>query len=214
MSIASDAGVMAFAMPPAVARGQTVEPRLYRFTVDQYHRMGELGILEDDARVELLEGMIVKTSPIGPPHTYTTQIAHDLIAAGLPSGWTVRMQSPITFERSEPEPDLAVVRGRHADYKRRHPQPAEVGLLIETSDSSLALDRTEKGPIYAGAQIPCYWVINLLDRQVEVYSEPIPATDARPAHYAQQVMFGENDKAPLILDGRTVLLIAVHDLLP
>src|SRR5687768_2821024 len=169
MSIASDAGVTAFAMPPAVARGRTVEPRLYRFTVDQYHRLGELGILEDDARVELLEGMIVKMSPIGPPHAYTTQIAHDLIAAQLPSGWTVRMQSPITLERSEPEPDLAIVRGSHADYKRRHPQLAQVGLLIETSDSSLALDRTEKGPIYADAQVPCYWIINLLDRQVEVY---------------------------------------------
>jgi Uma2 family endonuclease len=124
------------------------------------------------------------------------------------------MQSPITFERSEPEPDLAVVRGSHADYKRRHPRPSEVGLLIETSDSSLALDRTDKRPIYADARIPCYWIINLVDRQVEVYSEPLPATDAAPARYAQQAMFGENDKAPLVLDGRTILEIAVRDVLP
>jgi Uma2 family endonuclease len=176
--------------------------------------MGEAGIFDDGVRVELLEGMIIQMSPIGPPHAYTTQTAHDLIAATLPTGWTIRMQLPILLERSEPEPDVAVVRGKRADYKHRHPSAGDVGLLIETAESSLELDRTEKAIVYASARIPYYWIINLLERQVEVYTEPVPASGSSPARYAHHEVFGENQKVPLILDGRTIAEIPVSDLLP
>ncbi len=189
-------------------------PHLYEFSRQQYHRMGEAGILAPDARVELLEGKIIQMSPIGPAHAYTTQTTCDIIAACLPAGWVVRMQSPITLDNSEPEPDGAVVRGSLADYKQRHPTADKVGLVIETSDSSLEFDRNDKGAIYALACIPCYWIINLLQRQMEVYTDPRPAGNSSPPQYAKREVFPENDTAPLILDGKVVARLLVSNLLP
>lgn len=212
-TVSESTSVSNICVPPVSEAGR--RPRWhYQFSPEQYRRMGELGILGSDAHVELLEGVVVTMSPIGPAHAYTTQRIYDLVAARLPAGWTARMQSPITFERSEPQPDLAIVRGSQADFKRRHPHSAEVGLIVETSDASLDIDRAEKGPIYAAAGIPIYWIINLIQRQVEVYSNPIPATDAAPARYAHEEVFGENDTAPIVLDGQTAIQIAVRDLLP
>jgi Uma2 family endonuclease len=122
------------------------------------------------------------------------------------------VQCAITLGDSEPEPDGAVVRGDARTYLTRYPGPGDVGLVIEVADSTLAADRIDKGRIYARAGIVCYWIVNLVDRQIEVYTSPSGPT-AAPA-FAQQADYHVGDAVPLVLDGTTVVSIPVQDLLP
>src|SRR6266498_4470063 len=145
---------------------------LRRFSVDEYHRMIEIGILDETDRVELLDGYVVLKMPRNPPHDGTIDLVHEALASRLPGGWYARIQEAITLSESEPEPDLAVVRGTRRSYLTQHPGPADVGLLVEVADSSLDRDRNDKGPIYAQAGIPCYWIVNLVDRRIEVFTAP------------------------------------------
>src|SRR5207253_10920762 len=108
----------------------------YRFTVRQYHRMIEVGILTQNDPVELLEGRIVPKMPHNPPHDTAVDLAQTTIAAILPAGWRVRVQSAITTADSEPEPDVAVVRGPARRYARFHPRPRDIAVIIEVADTS------------------------------------------------------------------------------
>src|SRR5262249_30190275 len=130
----------------------------------------------------------------------------------LPPGWDLRVQSAITLKESEPEPDFAVVRGDESAYLARHPGPADIGLVIEVSDSTLDGDRADKGRIYARAGIASYWIVNLIDRQVEVYTAPSGPT-ANPA-FGQRVDYRVGDSVALVLDGASVAQVAVQELLP
>jgi Uma2 family endonuclease len=183
--------------------------------VDEYHRMIETGILDDSDRVELLEGYVVLKMPRNPPHDGTIQIVNRQLRQVLPTGWDIRIQSAITLSESEPEPDLTLVRGDERTYLSHHPGPDDVGLIIEVADSTLERDRKDKGRIYARENIPLYWIINLSDGQVEVYSLPSgPGT--QPA-YAQRQDFSvqtPGNQVPLILDGQLVAQIRVQELLP
>jgi hypothetical protein len=123
----------------------------------------------------------------------------------------LRIQSAVTTDDSEPEPDIAAVRGPARRYLRRHPEPADIATLIEIAESSLHYDRQVKGPIYARAKIPIYWIINLVDNQVEVYTNPVGGANPR---YRQRRVFGIDDIVPLVIDGREITGIAVSDLLP
>lgn len=148
-------------------------PPMHRFTVEEYYRMGETGILAADARVELLEGQIIDMLPIGPFHSSVGSRLHDLFAMAGGVRWHVRSQYPIHLSaRSEPQPDIALVKPRQDYYQNAHPTPADVFLLVEVADSSLKFDREEKSPAYARAGIAEFWIINLLDKVVEVYREP------------------------------------------
>src|SRR5262249_26845898 len=130
----------------------------------------------------------------------------------LPSGWRVRVQSAITTGDSEPEPDLTVVPGPASRYFDHHPTPSEIAVLMEVADSTLTRDRQDKGRLYARAGIGCYWIINLVDRQIEVYTDPTgPVTNSG---YRQSRVFGINDAVPLVLGGQEVAQIPVRDLLP
>jgi Uma2 family endonuclease len=183
-----------------------------RFTVGEYHRLTELGILTEDDNLELLEGYLVLKMPRNPPHDGTLHRVFKRLARALPAGWDVRVQSAVTLADSEPEPDLAVVRDDPAGYTTRHPAAADVGLVVEVSDSTLLGDRTDKGRIYARAGIPCYWIVNLPDRQVEVYSSPSGVT-ASPG-YGQRQDYRAGDAVPLTLDGVALAAVPVQDLLP
>jgi len=130
----------------------------------------------------------------------------------LPPGWDLRVQSAITLTDSEPEPDFAIVRGDERAYLTRHPAAADVGLVIEVSDSTLLADRDDKGRIYARAAIPCYWIVNLLDRQVEVYT--IPGGPASTGGYSQRADYRGRDRMDLPLGDGTSIQVAVADLLP
>ncbi len=174
--------------------------------------MIEAGVLPEDERVELLEGWIVPKMPHHPPHDGTIDITEERLRGALPAGWRIRVQSAITTSDSEPEPDVAVVRGTARSFLTRHPGPADIGLLIEVSESTLQRDRTEKARLYARAQIGWYWLINLVDRQVEVHSDPTGPV-AEPA-FRQVRVYGIQDSVPFVLDGVEVASIPVSDILP
>lgn len=185
---------------------------LRRFSVAEYHKLIEIGILTEDDNLELLEGYLVHKMSRNPPQDAAIQKIMKKLFRLLPPDWDLRVQSAITLSTSEPELDLAIVRGDENNYVARHPGPADIGLVIEVADTTLTGDRVDKGRIYAQAGIPCYWIINLVGRQVEVYTSPSGAT-ATPA-YGQRQDFTINDDIALTLDGTTVATINVRDLLP
>lgn len=185
---------------------------VWRFSVDEYHRLIELGILTEDDPVELLEGLIVPKMPRNPLHDSGIQIGTRLLPPLVPAGWQLRVQCAITTGESEPEPDFAIVRGDERTYRNQHPKPTDISTLMEVSDSSLDRDRHEKGRLYARANILIYWIINLIDRQVEVYTDPT-GPDANPK-YRQRQDYRVGDSVPLIINGQEVARIAVADLLP
>jgi Uma2 family endonuclease len=185
---------------------------IHRFTVDEYHQMIQKGILQEDTLVELLDGWIVPKMPRNPPRDLTIDLAQDVIRSVLPAGWRLRIQSAITIDSSEPEPDLAIVRGPAERYLSNHPKPQDIAIVIEVADSSLAHDREEKGKLYAQARIPIYWIINLVNRQVEVYSRP-SGPDPSPG-YRRREDYLINDSVPLVLAEKEVVQVAVKSLLP
>jgi Uma2 family endonuclease len=142
-----------------------------RYTVEQYFDLVTQGLLQPDDRVELLEGIIVAAPPIDPPHASGTTRVDTALRRGLGGRAVVRNQQPfIVGGYSVPEPDVAVVPGTEADYDTRHPTQAL--LIVEVAASSLSQDRLTKSRIYAAAQVPEYWVLNLRDRCVEVSRDP------------------------------------------
>jgi len=143
----------------------------YRFSREQYYQMAQMGLFEDK-RVELIEGEIVEMTPVGPEHFATGDQIQDVFRRAFGKGYWVRFQGPLTLGESEPEPDVTVIKGNRADYRTKHPETAV--LVVEVADTSLEYDRTYKMSLYARAGIPEYWIVNLRDRQVEVYREPAP----------------------------------------
>lgn len=174
--------------------------------------MGEAGVLTEDDRVELLEGWIVPQTIHNPRHDATIDQVQETVRPPLPRGWRVRIQSAITTGESEPEPDLAIVAGQAASFVSRHPGPAEIALVIEVADSSLATDRELKGRIYARARIPMYWIVNLIDTVLEVYRDPT-GPGPLPAFRTREV-FGLDDSIRLVIGGQDLGAIAVRGLLP
>jgi Uma2 family endonuclease len=185
--------------------------RLFRFTVEQYERMSETGILGPGDRVELLEGWIVEKMTHNPPHATALDLAQELLRGLLPAGWRLREQKPIRIPGSEPEPDLCVVRGPVKRYAHGHPTPADIALVVEVAESSLEDDRKYKGGIYARARIPVYWIINLEEAKVEVYIQP---KGGKTPGYQQRQDYGIKEAVPLVIEGREIGLIPVSELLP
>lgn len=198
-----------------VPRDEPTSPTamLHRFTVEEYHRLPPLGEA-GTARTELLDGWIFDMTPIGPTHASVVGQAGDTLRPFVPPGWHLREEKPVSLSHSEPQPDVGIVKGRRADYRKRHPGPKDIGLLIEVSDTTLALDRTFRAVVYAAANVHHYWIINIPDRQLEVHSDPRPAADGQPAFYAARRILRAGDKVPLILDGQTGAEVEVAELLP
>ena len=142
------------------------------WTVEEYHRMIEAGIINEDDNIELLDGRIVEMSPQTPLHAGTTQRSSDYIKQLLAGQAHVRMQLPITLASSEPEPDIAVVRIDPGAYGDHHPNPSEILLLIEVSYSTLQIDRREKALIYTRANIAEYWILDVSAREAYIYRNP------------------------------------------
>ncbi|MBI1846992.1 MAG: Uma2 family endonuclease [Candidatus Rokubacteria bacterium] len=140
----------------------------------EYDRLVDLGVFEHDA-IELIGGQLVVAEPKGAYHSSGVTAADYALRAALPPGWIVRTQAAVSLDDdSEPEPDLAVVPGRPSDYRYAH--PARPVLAVEVSDSSLAFDRQHKSSLYARAGIQDYWIVNLVDRVLEIYRDPGPDT--------------------------------------
>lgn len=200
MSTATVQSAIEFQPPPWPVR---------RFTVAEYRQLSESGILQKDDRVELLDGWIVPKMTHNPPHDAAVQLCQAAIGAALNQNWTLRIQSAIGTQDSEPEPDLAVVRGPLRRYVDHHPQGGEIGLIIEVAETSLSRDRA-KLKLYAAAGIPRCWILNLPGRRLEVYSDP--AIEA--ATYRTQTICLTGDTVPLELDELVIATIPVADLLP
>jgi len=148
-------------------------PAQHRFSVAEYYRMAETGILRPDARVELLDGKINDMSPIGPFHSGLVKRLSRIFNLQAKGRWTVATQDPLHLDdHSEPQPDVMLLQPAADDYISRHPQPEDVFLLIEVSDKTLAFDREEKIPAYGRAGIAEVWIVNLNGQTVEVYRDP------------------------------------------
>jgi Uma2 family endonuclease len=185
--------------------------RFHRFTIEQYERLTELGVLKTADRVELLEGWIVDKMTQYPPHATSIELVQEALRPLLPAAWVLRDQKPVHTSDSRPEPDVAVVRGPTRKYSKRHPVAADIALVIEVADTTLETDREWKGAIYARARLAVYWIVNLLERKVEVYTEP---RAGRAASFRRRIDYGPDDKVPVVIGGRELGRLEVRDLLP
>lgn len=160
-----------------------------RLDLEEYHRLIEIGFFEEDERVELIEGVLHRMSPRGPHHGGSLKSLLQAFISTLGGQVTFSVQDPITIPSadSEPEPDLVLATPRKGGYFDRHPLPEEVLLVVEIADSSLAEDRGIKLRVYAAAGIEEYWVVNLVDDQVEVYREPATLADGTATYRRQTV---------------------------
>ena len=144
------------------------------FSAEDYYRMAEVGILAPDARVELLDGQVIDMLPIGPFHANSVRRLVNFFARLGQGRWLLDMQNPVRLNSlSEPQPDFALLRPSDEEYAHRHPTPADVLLLVEVAESSIRYDRGRKLAAYARAGIQEYWIVNLVDRVVEVYRQPL-----------------------------------------
>ncbi len=167
----------------------------HRFSVKDYYRMAETGVLRPDARVELLDGRIIDMSPIGPFHGGVTDYLNEHFVAASNGRWRTRIQNSLRLDdHSESQPDLVLAKAASDFYRKRHPGPKEVYLLIEISDSTLEADQTEKLPAYGRAGVPEVGIVNLNELTVEVYREPnftgyASKTILRPGDQAKPLAF-------------------------
>jgi Uma2 family endonuclease len=185
---------------------------IYRLSVNQYLQMARAGILTEEDRVELVEGVLVTKMGRNPPHILVTKRIYKALTAAVPRGWTVSKEDPFEALVSVPEPDCLVMRGSDDDYRDRLPEPQDVALVVEVSETSLAQDQQEKKRTYARAAIPVYWIVNLISRRIEVYGDPT-GPDAQPDYHTRRD-YGPDDEVPVVIAGREVGRLAVRDLLP
>ncbi|MEG4202871.1 Uma2 family endonuclease [Microcoleus sp. Pol7_A1] len=160
-----------------------------RFSIAEYHRLGELGFFAPDERVELIRGEIIIMAAKGRLHSFCNSLLVEELIILLARRSRVRAQEPIILsEDSEPEPDVVIARNRADRYLSSHPQPADILLVIEVSDSTLKYDRATKLSLYAETGISNYWILNLVDNQLEMYSEPYQKQNGSYSYQLQRVV--------------------------
>jgi Uma2 family endonuclease len=203
---------MVVATPPFVP-GSIPVSHLKRITAAKYDRMVEAGIFTPDDRIELIEGYLVDKMGQNEPHAYAIARLMKLLIIHLKSPWELRVQAPVLLSGdSVPEPDLAVVRGPLRRYlTTNRPTAPDIGLIIEVSDSTLDQDRGIKQKIYARDHIPQYWVVNLVDKIVEVYTQP---RAGKSPGYRQTVSYSPGSSVPLKIDDIDMGLLAVSEFMP
>ena len=154
------------------ANNLQIYPR-HKFSVDDYYKMAEVGILNEDSRVELIEGEILQMVPIGSKHASMVDKLARVPGKKVPDNYVVRIQNPLRLpNNTEPEPDVMLLKPRADEYSDSHPTAHDVLLLIEVSDSTLDYDRKVKLPLYARYHIPDVWIIDLNSQHLEQYSHP------------------------------------------
>jgi Uma2 family endonuclease len=187
--------------------------RVYRFNVRQFEKMIEAGILTEDDRVELLGGVLAEQMTKYPPHNFTVGRLGKLLHSLVSPGWIVREEKSVILGRDWwPEPDLAVARGPDDRYRTVHPHADDLALLIEVAESTYVVDRREKWHGYAAARVPSYWIVNLSQRVVEVYTNP--AGRGKTAKYRDIASHAPGDAIPVVIEGRPLGTISVDEILP
>lgn len=184
--------------------------RTHRWSRAAYDRLIEIGIFRPGDPVELLGGELVVAEPQSSPHYTAICLAEEALRGAFGAGWQIRTQGPIALDdESEPEPDVAVAHGGVRDYSREH--PARPALVVEVAVSSLPLDRNHKGSLYARARLDDYWIVNIVDRVLEVYRQP--AVDASApfgwSYASRQTLGADSFIAPLAAPQASVAVAAL-----
>jgi len=190
----------------------TYPVRTRRWTRAEYDRLIDIGVFLPHEPLELLAGELIVSEPQGSAHYTAIGLVEDALRAVLEPGWLVRSQGPVELDdESEPEPDVVVTRGVRRTFSRRH--PSRPALVVEISDTSLAFDREHKGSLYARARLDDYWVLNLVDRVLEIYRRPVrdPSTPFGWRYASREVLSAESSVELLAAPGARIL---VSDLLP
>jgi Uma2 family endonuclease len=184
-------------------------PKPYRWTVKQYYQMADLGFFHGK-QVQLIKGEIIRMSPMKTAHATSIQLVVALLSKLFAKGFAVRPQLPMSFSKiDEPEPDVAVVKGNIRDFGDSHPKTAT--LIVEISDTTLRFDRTTKAELYAENKIPDYWILNLKERQLEVYRRPVKVK-SQGFTYSELLIVNETESiSPL---AKPKAKIKVSDMLP
>lgn len=184
-------------------------PKPFRWTVREYYQMAELGFF-NGKRVELIRGEIVEMSPMKSPHATSIRLLERLLAKAFGEGFDVRSQLPMSFSKTdEPEPDIAVVTGTIRDYADAHPKSA--ALIVEVSSSTLRFDREEKAELYAENNIGEYWIVNLKQRQLEVYRRPQKGKNLG-FFYSEVIVVSEDESVSPLAKPKAKIKVA--DILP
>jgi len=183
-----------------------------RITVEEYRRLVATGVIPENGRIELIRGVLVERSTINPPHATSISRLRKQITRFEEQSVLVRIEAPIALSPdSGPVPDFAVVKGSEDDCEARHPGLEDIYLVIEVSDSSLAVDQTIKLQLYAEAKLPEYWIVNIPDRRVEVYT--IPNSDD-VSSYLHRQDYQSNEEVPVVVAEQMLVTIPVHEILP
>jgi hypothetical protein len=186
-------------------------PPFYRLDIAQYHLMLDAGVFAVREQCELLEGLLVVRPIKAPRECYVMAKLEDMFDVVLPNQWRVRIRCGFTLADSEPEPDLLIVRGGDRTFEKRHPDVQDLGFVVEVGLDTLRHERF-MARIYARNNIPIYWIVNLVDNIIEVYTQPSGPTEN--PDYASRQDFARGDSVPVVLDGVTIASLPVSDLLP
>ena len=179
----------------------------FRMSIDQYEKLVDSGVFTKRDKLQLVNGILVAKVTQNPPHSVADLLCRKALARVIPKGWHLRPDKPVRLPPDgEPEPDQCVVRGEERDYLARHPGGGDIGLLVEVADSSLAADRA-MARTYGASGVPVYWIVNLCESQVEVYTEP--TADG----YRRVRVYKPGEDVPVVLDSVEVGRIAVSDIL-
>ncbi len=195
--------------PPKVPPSSSLGSALYRLTVRQYDRMVDDGTIGEGERVELIEGLLVAKTGRNRPSIVAGNKGLRILWRIVPPGWHVAKGVPIVAsDWSKPAADLAVIRGVVEDYDERAVTAQDVALVVEIADTRVPADRTDLTRVFAAAGIPVYWIVNLAEGQIEVWSDP-----RREGYQSQQVL-GRGQDVPVVVAGGEASWIAVADILP
>jgi Uma2 family endonuclease len=183
---------------------------LYRMSVEKYEAMVASGAFTKQDRFELINGFLVTKMSEYPPHAVASTLLCQVFWRLVPEGFHLRLDKPLKIPNrsSVPEPDLVLARGMAQDFLAGHPEPKDAPIVVEVADSSLRDDRTVMARIYGGGGVPVYWIVNLVDRQVEVHQGP------SAQGYGRIEVFAEGASVPVVIEGVEVGRIAVGDILP
>lgn len=196
----------------AMATAETPPLALRRWKRVEYERLVEMGVFDSDERLELLDGLLVVREPQGVPHAAATRLVVAALRRTFGEGWLVDSQMPLALDDdSEPEPDICVVPGGPRDYLDAH--PTHPVLIVEVAESSLRKDRAHKASLYARAGIADFWIVNLVDRVLEIHRDPQPSSAALYgwSYRTVAILRAPETISPLAAPAAS---IAVSDLLP
>jgi Uma2 family endonuclease len=201
--------IVATEIRPETANETWIPSPLYRISVEKYEAMVEAGVFTPRDRFHLINGYLVEKMTQNDPRSTGDELCGIALTRSIPEGWHVRAAKPIRLpaQASKPEPDRSVVCGSVRDYSRQSPGASDISIVVEVADSGLQDDR-KLAKVYAAAGIPIYWILNLIDGQVEVYTNP--SQDG----YASRQDYRSGQSVPVIIDGTEVARFPIAELLP